>query len=137
MYKKASRMKLGFPSKFGVLQVNQLWDVKITDLKKMVQDAHAEVVRLGKVDDDLAFLEGTAPTTAEAKAAEEVQLRFDILKDVWMTRAAESKDAADSAKKKAEIAHLEEILARKKEAELENLSAEELEKKIAELSGAK
>lgn len=135
MYKKASKMKLRFPSKFGALVVEQLWELKMSDLKTLIKGAHEELKKVERVDDDLAFLEGAIGTTAERKAAEEAQLRFDILKDIWETRANEVKDAATSAAKKAQIDHLEEILQRKKEKELEDMSMEDLEKKIAELRG--
>lgn len=132
MYKKAARLKLRFKSKYGQLPVEQLWDLKLADLKVLIKEAHGEVVKLGKSDDDLSFLDG--PTVAESEEVKIAQLKFEILKDIFVTRQSENKEAIESEKKKKEITNLAEILERKKQKELENLSIEELEKLIAEKS---
>lgn len=71
------------------------------------------------------------------KKASRLKLRFDILKDVFITRKDEAKDAAADVKKKEELSHLREILRDKKEEELKKLSAEELEERIKKLEEGK
>lgn len=132
MYKKATRLKLRFNSKYGPLTAEQLWDLKMTDLKNITKASYAEVEALGQTKEDLAFLEGVE-TSKEAKEVEEIKLRFQILKDVYMTRQNEAKESAENARTDMQIKHLEAILAEKQEAELRNLSTEELLKKIEEL----
>ena len=136
MYKKASRLKLRFESSRGPLTAEMLWDLKITELKTMVKAQAEKLQKLEKPGDDLSFLEEII-TSNETKEIEIEKLRFDILKDVFITRKYEAKDAAADVKKKEELSHLREILRDKKEEELKKLSAEELEERIKKLEEGK
>lgn len=136
MYKKASRLKLRFESSRGPLTAEMLWDLKITELKTMVKAQAEKLQKLEKPGDDLSFLEEII-TSNETKEIEIEKLRFDILKDVFITRKDEVKDAAADVKKKEELSHLREILRDKKEEELKKLSAEELEERIKKLEEGK
>ena len=136
MYKKASRLKLRFESSRGPLTAEMLWDLKITELKTMVKAQAEKLQKLEKPGDDLSFLEEII-TSNETKEIEVEKLRFDILKDVFITRKDEAKDAAADVKKKEELSHLREILRDKKEEELKKLSAEELEERIKKLEEGK
>lgn len=132
MYKKAFREKLRFNIGQGVWSTEALFEISMSSLKKVVEVTHKQLKELSKAeDDDLAFLESEVPT--ENKELELAKLRFEIAKDVYVTRRDERTAASEDAKNAAEIKHLEEVLARRKEQELENLSSEELEKKIAAL----
>ena len=136
MYKKASRLKLRFESSRGPLTAEMLWDLKITELKTMVKAQAEKLQKLEKPGDDLSFLEEII-TSNETKEIEIEKLRFDILKDVFITRKDEARDAAADVKKKEELSHLREILRDKKEEELKKLSAEELEERIKKLEEGK
>ena len=136
MYKKASRLKLRFESSRGPLTAEMLWDLKITELKTMVKAQAEKLQKLERPGDDLSFLEEII-TSNETKEIEIEKLRFDILKDVFITRKDEAKDAAAYVKKKEELSHLREILRDKKEEELKKLSAEELEERIKKLEEGK
>lgn len=136
MYKKASRLKLRFESSRGPLTAEMLWDLKINELKTMVKAQAEKLQKLEKPGDDLSFLEEII-TSNETKEIEIEKLRFDILKDVFITRKDEAKDAAADVKKKEELSHLREILRDKKEEELKKLSAEELEERIKKLEEGK
>lgn len=132
MYKKAFREKLRFNIGQGVWSTEALFEISMSSLKKVVEVTHKQLKELSKAeDDDLAFLESEVPT--ENKELELAKLRFEIAKDVYVTRRDERTAASEDAKNAAEIKKLEEVLARRKEQELENLSSEELEKKIAAL----
>ena len=136
MYKKASRLKLRFESSRGPLTAEMLWDLKITELKTMVKAQAEKLQKLEKPGDYLSFLEEIF-TANETKEIEIEKLRFDMLKDVFITRKDEAKDAAADVKKKEELSHLREILRDKKEEELKKLSAEELEERIKKLEEGK
>ena len=136
MYKKASRLKLRFESSRGPLTAEMLWDLKINELKTMVKAQAEKLQKLEKPGDDLSFLEEII-TSNETKEIEIEKLRCDILKDVFITRKDEAKDAAADVKKKEELSHLREILRDKKEEELKKLSAEELEERIKKLEEGK
>ena len=126
MYKKASRIKLRVANKYGNLAVEQLWDLKLTDLATIIKNLAEQKKKFNTNSEELAFLDGVTVNKEE----ELVNLQFEIVKDVYLTKQAESQEAVNAREKKKEIARLEEILAKKKDAELENLSVEELEKRI-------
>lgn len=135
MYKKAARLKLRFDSKFGQLNVETLFDLKMSELKVIIKnlaEAKKAFVKCG--DEDLSFLDNVAVSSKEQKEKELADLRFEIAKDIYTTRSKEIENSAKSEQKKLEIKKLEEIIARKKDTELENMSVEDLEKKIEELS---
>lgn len=129
MYKKASRLKVRFASNVGNLTVEQLWGIRMTDLKEMIKAAHEVVKKTEKTDEDLLFLEGIGQGDKEAALA---KLKFDILKDVYITRMNETKAASEEAITNREIKHLEEILAKKREESLSSMSEEEIMKLIEE-----
>lgn len=127
MYKKASRLKLRFKTKFGLLTLDQLWDIKMTDLKAAVKEAYEAWKEIDNVDSELSFLEGNTESETEIP-----KLTFEILKDVYTTRLNEVKSASEAAVVNKEIKHLEEILAAKKEESLKSMSVDEIEKLIKE-----
>ena len=128
MYKKASRLKLRVQTKYGPLAVEQLWDLKLGDLAVIIKGLHEELKKSNAQDEELAFLEGPVD-----KKDEELKLRYDIVKDIYLTKQGESKEAVQLQEKKKEANRLLELIQKKKDAELENLSVEELEKKLKEL----
>ena len=127
MYKKASRLKLRFKTKFGLLTLDQLWDIKMTDLKAAVKEAYEAWKKIDNADSELSFLEGNTESEIEIP-----KLTFEILKDVYTTRLNEVKSASEAAVVNKEIKHLEEILAAKKEESLKSMSVDEIEKLIKE-----
>ena len=135
MYKKAAKLKLRFDSKFGQLNVETLFSLKMSELKTLIKKlAEDKKAFTNCGDEDLSFLDSTTTSSKEQKEKELADLRFEIAKDIYTTRLKESEDSIKAEQRKLEIKKLEEILARKKDTELENLSVEDLEKKIAELS---
>lgn len=130
MYKKAIRLMLRFDSKYGKLNLEQLWSLKLEDLKVIAQTSYNELKKLKTVgeNDDLNFLEVGEIKSPELELAE---LRFDIVKDIYTTLVNEKKQARDEYKATKEIQELEDLLAEKKKDEIRNLSAKELEDLIA------
>ena len=118
-YKKAIRLKLRFQTSKGLLTIEQLWGLTLTELKNLIISLHETLKKVPS--EDLAFLE-TESVTEES----EDQIRFDIAVDVYKTKQQESKDSRDEAARKAHNQHIAEIIAEKEEAELRNKSVEEL-----------
>lgn len=136
MYKKASRLQIRFESPVGPLTVEQLWKLNFDKLKDTVIYAKNELGKYeDKTTDGLEFL--TGQSSKEAKLEEEARLKFDILKDVYLTRLNEVKENQQRVADAAEIQKLEQILMKKKEAEYDNMSADELEKLINEKRAGK
>lgn len=130
MYKKAMKLHLRYTTKIGQVTTEELWSLKMSDLQSAVEDAYKEKERLQGAggQGELSFLE-TKPQDPEV---EQAVLRFEVLKDVYLTRVNDSKQAREDYRASKEIRELEEILADKKRADIMNMSAEDLEKLIQE-----
>lgn len=126
MYKQAVMLKLRFVTPKGLLTVEQLFDLSMTDLSTTIKNVNALIKKEQATDDELSFLEGVDTTETQNS------LRFRILKDVYLTK----KDARDAAaldfEKKQRNQRIAEIIAKKKDEALENKSIEELEKMLEE-----
>ena len=125
MFKEASRVKLRFNTQNGVLSVEDLWDLSLEQLDELAIALEAEYKQNKKAK---SFIQ---KKTAKDKTA---KLRFDIVLEVLNTKLDEKEASLDEAKRKEESAKIMAILAKKKEEELANLSVEELEKKLKQLS---
>lgn len=135
MYKKASKLKLRVKTQVGLLPVESLWDLTLKQLADAARNCSKELKKLTTGDeDDLGFLENN---TQDTKEVEEARLRFNIVKDIYQTKQEDIKNARDNAATDEEIRRIETLLAKKKDQELENMSSEDLEKKLAELRGQK
>ena len=124
MYKKALRTKLRFSTSKGKLTTEDLFDLSLTDLNNIAIALDKKLSETPRK----SFISDIAPDTAED------ELRLSILKDVITTKLIEKNNAQEAKAKAAEKAQLAEILHRKKNQALENLSIEELEAKLKELS---
>lgn len=123
MYKVASKMKLRFATVKGNLSVEDLWDLNLVALDKLAVAIDDEISKSPRK----SFIAETTPENEVAK------LKLNILKDIIETKMKEKNDKESEKRKQSERNRLLEILAKKEEASLENLSIEELKKKIAEL----
>lgn len=120
MYKKAAQLKLRFNTSRGVIGVENLWDLPLTELAKHVRALKSS---LKKDDDDaLNFLDETKVVDTEN------ELRFDILKDVYMTKKAQKESIRDEAQIKEHNQKILALIESKKEDSLKNMSVEDLEK---------
>ena len=126
MYKQAAQLKLRFETPKGLLAVEQLFDLTMTDLSTSIKKVNALLKKEKATDDELSFLEGVDTTETQNS------LRFKILKDVYLTK----KDARDAAaldyEKKQRNQRIAELIAKKKDEALESKSIEELEKMLEE-----
>lgn len=130
IFEAASRMKLRFETQKGLVNVEDLWDLPLTSatgrvcLDRIAMDLHKQLRTTAEV---VSFVDDRAVSDPT------VQLRFDIVKHVIDQRKKENAEAA-AAKTRAETKQqLLAALANKKERAINELSEEELLKKLAEL----
>lgn len=123
MYKEALKMKLCFATSKGNLSTEDLFSLNLQDLDKIAVGLDEELSKSPKK----SFISDVTPETKV------VELRFNIVKDIINTKLAEKAAKEQSKEKQAKKAQLMEILARKQAESLENLSEEELLKRIQEL----
>lgn len=123
MYKKALRTKLRFSTTKGKLTTEDLFDLSLTDLNNLAIALDKKLSETPRK----SFISDITPDTQED------ELRFNIVKDVITLKLAERNAAQNAKAKAAEKAQLLEILHRKKNEALENLSVAEIEAKLASL----
>jgi len=127
IFKKASKKKLRFSTNRGVLSVEQLWDLSKDEIRQLVIKAREAAKKCsGEVNDsELSFLDAPAKT----KATDD-ELRFEILKDIYLTKKSAEEKAQKKAEVKASNKKLLELIARKQDEALEKKSIKELEKML-------
>lgn len=130
MYKKAAKLKIRFITSRGPLSIEQLMDLSMTELEKLVRAQHKVLKEAAKVDSDaeLEFLEVNKTPKENIE-----QLKFDILKDIYMDKKNEKADKLADEEKRKRRERLAELIAEKKDAADKDKSLEELEKELAEL----
>lgn len=124
MYKKASKLKIRFRTPKGLLSVENLWDLSLDDLASSIRLVNAELKKESS-ESGLDFL-----TTPEKDPINE--LRFTILKDIYVTRQESIEEEKSAREIKENNKKIIAIIAEKKEGALKDKSIEELEKMIIE-----
>ena len=127
MYKQAAQLKLRFDTPKGLLAAENLFDLSMADLSTTIKKVNALMKKEQATDDELAFLEGVDVVETQNS------LRFKILKDVYMTKKEARDAAALDYEKKQKKQRIAEVIAKKKDEALENMSIEELEAEMREL----
>jgi hypothetical protein len=129
MFDVATRKKLRFDTTVGALSVEDLWDLPLTSARKPSLDAIALDLHMqlkGNAD-VVSFVDETA------KADPVVQLKFDIVKHIIDVRKKENADALAARDRARTKEQLLAALERRQSTNLENMSEEELRKRLAEL----
>lgn len=119
-YKQASQLQLRFLTNKGTLSVEQLWSLSLTDLANAIK-AVKKVLKGTDNDDELSFLDENKTVDAEN------QLRFNILKDVYVDKQTALKEARTAQDRKAFEQKILNLIAEKQEGALKEKSIEELE----------
>lgn len=119
MYKQASKIKLRFETPKGLLNVEQLWGLKESQLKELILDAKSKLVKVEDFE-DLSFLD------LVSKENEFDKLRFDILVDIYKTKQEAINKQKELQENKMYNAMIDEIIAEKQNESLKSLSVEEL-----------
>ena len=123
MFKQATKQKLRFATNKGYLSVEDLWDLSLPSLDKIAV----------ALDEELAKSPRKSFITDNTPKNDELELKFNIVKEIISTKMREKADKEAAKDKAAEKARLTELLAKKRSEKLESLSEEELMKRLAEL----
>lgn len=119
IYKIANRQQLRFSTTKGILSVEQLWNLSSTDLSNCVK-AVKKILKKSD-DDELSFLDDSQVVDKEN------QLRFDILKDIYLTKKKEAEELRDAASAKQHNQKILALIAEKQEEGLRGKSIDELQ----------
>lgn len=130
IYKKAAQLKLRFNTSRGPLSIEQLMDFSMRELEKLVRAQHKVLKDAAKPDstEELDFLEVDKTPKDNIE-----QLKFDILKDIYMDKRNEKADRIADEEKRKRRERLTELIAEKKDEADKGKSLEDLEKELAEL----
>lgn len=120
IYKQAAQQKLRFDTTRGSLSAEQLFDLPLTILATAIRNLRGIMKKEVQVEDDLSFLD------QPVKANTANQLRFEILKDVYLTKKAEVAAVIADRERKERNQRIMELIKNKQDKELENKSIEEL-----------
>jgi len=123
IYKKASKQKLRVQTKAGLLSVEQLWDLPVSQLDEIAVDLEKQYKSSGKK----SFLD------VDSKKDKLVKLKFDIVLDILQTKVEDNNKARKAAETKAKREKLLDLIAQKEEGELLDKSKRELEKELEKL----
>ncbi len=129
MFEKASRLKLRFDTMQGSLSAEDLWDLPLTNRAGPRTSLDSIAIKLYE---ELQSTNVVSFVNTPAKADEELQLKFDIVKHIIDVRKKETEDALKERERAERKQKLLNILARKEDNELENLPVDELRKLVNE-----
>jgi len=124
LFMVASREKFRFASKHGNLSTEDLWDLPLVSLDEVAKSLDRQIKESST---EHSFIKPA--TTASA----ETQAKFEIVLYVIQTKIAERDEAVAKATKAANKQKIMALIERKKDAELENKSAEELQALLASM----
>lgn len=123
LFINATRNNYQFPFR-GMINVIDLWDLSLTNLDSVFKTLNAEA----KKSEEESLL------NTKSKEDEEISNKIEIVKYIVGVKLDE-KQKREDAKKNAEMRQrLLEIKAKRQDAALENMSDEDLDKALAELS---
>ena len=130
MFVKATRLKLRFDTNRGGVSVEQLWDMPLLakdgfDLDTAAKQIYNELKALSE-ESFVAVRDNPRTSLLETK--------LEIVKYIIKAKQDEAAAAKDRTAKRAERIKLEAILATKQAAKLEQLSEEEIQKRLDELA---
>lgn len=123
MFARATRMKLTFKTSKGMVFTQDLWGLSLEELAEMATAYRNKL----QSDEDNDFLR------SKTKQDKTIKLMFDIVKYIIDTFLDERDEATTEIAKKQEQQVLLKALEKKQQADLENLSVQELKDKLDSL----
>lgn len=132
MFEEAVRRKFRFESPKGLLTTEDLWDLPLISSRGVtvsLDDIAKNVNRQLKETSEESFVSPTNNSKAQL-----LQSKLDILKHIISVKLRERDEIAAASRRQSEKARLYELLEKKELQELEGLSKEDIQKKIAELA---
>lgn len=121
IFKYAAKKGLRFPFR-GMINTEDLFNLSMDDLNKVYQNLKKEQ----KETSEESLMETDNPASAE------LEVKIQIVKEIFDDKKADQERAKKAADTKAKKQRILEILAKKKDDELLNMSEEELEAQLAE-----
>ena len=129
LFLQATREKFRFESPKGDLSVEQLWDLPLTSRTGFDLDTVAKTVNADlKASNEESFV-----NVNNNPAVSRLQAKLEVVKAIIEVKLAQAEATKKHAEKVAERQRLMEVLHSKKDQELQGLSVEEIERRLAQL----
>ena len=129
LFLQATREKFRFESSKGDLSVEQLWDLPLTSRTGFDLDTVAKAVNVDlKASNEESFV-----NASNNPAVSRLQAKLEVVKAIIEVKLAQAEATKKRAEKVAERQRLMEVLHSKKDQELQGLSVEEIERRLAQL----
>ncbi len=127
MFESAARLKLRIATTRGVVSVEDLWDLPLQGKGLSLDQIAIALHRQIKDVAEVSFV------TETPKANTELELSFDLVKHIIMVKKAEQATALAARAKAATKQRILEVIAKKKDEQLESASEEDLLKMLEDL----
>ena len=124
LYKKAAQVKLRIQTCKGLLSVEDIWGLSLANLDSSIRSLAPLVKKYQTEDSDLDFLSSNSDTKSEETSL--LELSFEILKDVYITKKEEANAKAKARETKEFNQKIMSLIAEKQENSLKDKSVEEL-----------
>ena len=124
LYKKAAQVKLRIQTCKGLLSVEDVWGLSLANLDASIRSLAPLVKKYQTADSDLDFLSSNSGTKNEETSL--LELSFEILKDVYITKKEEANAKAKARETKEFNQKIMSLIAEKQENSLKDKSIEEL-----------
>lgn len=128
MFELGTRKKLRFTTTKGQISIEDLWDLPITT-KAAATSLDSLAVALDKQLSETGRTSFINPQKKDVVT----QLKFDIVRQILVTKVAEKEHAADLKANKQKKERLLEILASKQDDKLKGMSESQIQAMIREL----
>jgi hypothetical protein len=133
IFERASRAKLRFSTSVGEITTEQLWDLPLTSRRGGTNAVDLDTLARGVHSELKSIEEGSFVDVRPDPRKVTLELQLDVLKHVIQAKL-DAKAAAEKAAENAERKRkLLSALANKEEAELTNMTKEQIEQEIARL----
>lgn len=123
MFEKATRLKLRFPSAKGSIGVEDLWDLSRENLNTVFKTLNREV----------KVIEEESLDDTKTSEDDVLNLKIQIVRHIDAVKKKEIADKLNEKNKSEERRKYLNLLANKREAALQNLSEEEILKRLETL----
>ena len=119
LFEGAARAKYRFPFR-GVITTEDLWDLSLQDLDRIFKTLNAE----SKQTQEESLLK------VKDEHSEILERKIEIIKHIVSVKQAEAEAVKESANRKAQKQRIMEIIAKKEDDALTNMSLDELKKMV-------
>jgi hypothetical protein len=124
LFEKASRSRLRFDTTKGQITVEDLWVLSLPHIDEVAKSLQKKIREEAS---EQSFI------SQRSSGNEDLETKFEIVKYVISVRLKETEDKKVRAEKEQYLRMLKDLKNDKKIKELESLSLEDIDKKIAEL----